>query len=58
MEQIRMLVATPDEILWKGLELGGFFDGHRQQKVKRKTGIHASLRRRATQIHCLLQKES
>jgi hypothetical protein len=32
-----MLVATPDEILWKGLELGGF-DGRRQQKVKQKTG--------------------
>ena len=31
-----MLVATPDEILWKGLELGGF-DSRRQQKVKRET---------------------
>jgi hypothetical protein len=29
---MRMLVATPDEILWKGLKLGGF-DSHRQQKV-------------------------
>jgi hypothetical protein len=33
-----MLVATPDEILRKGLELGGF-DGRRQQKVKRKTRL-------------------
>ncbi len=34
-----MLVATPDEILQKGLKLGGF-DGRQQQIVKRKTGRH------------------
>jgi hypothetical protein len=31
-----MLIATPDEILWKGLEIGGF-DRWRQQRVKRET---------------------
>jgi hypothetical protein len=31
-----MLIATPDEILWKGLEMGGF-NHRRQQRVKRDT---------------------
>jgi hypothetical protein len=31
-----MLIATPDEIIWKGLEMGGF--NHRQQqRVKQDT---------------------
>jgi hypothetical protein len=33
-----MLVATPDKILRKGLELGGF-NSRRQQKVKHKTRL-------------------
>jgi hypothetical protein len=54
-----MIIATPDEILQKGLELGGF-GGRRQQKVKRPEARpeKTRLRHRTTQIHCLLQKES
>jgi hypothetical protein len=36
-KQVRtMLIGTPDEILWKGLE-NGVFDHWLQQRVKRET---------------------
>jgi hypothetical protein len=33
-----MLIATPDEILQEGLEIGGF-NGQQQQRVKRNTNL-------------------